>query len=137
MVNRKKPRAFCAYCGTLLTRPDTIYCSNQCQQDRQYTNSVERWLAGSVEGHYKSGSVKPFVRRYLFEKYGGNCVECGWHGINPITGLCPLEIHHIDGNWSNTTESNLTLLCPNCHALTDNHGALNIGRGRPYKRVFV
>lgn len=30
-----------------------------------------------------------------------------------------LQLHHIDGDNSNNEESNLQLLCPNCHSLTD------------------
>lgn len=36
-----------------------------------------------------------------------------------------LQIHHIDGNHYNNEESNLQLLCPNCHSLTPTFGALN------------
>jgi len=32
----------------------------------------------------------------------------------------PLEVHHIDGDRVNNLYDNLQLLCPNCHALTDN-----------------
>jgi 5-methylcytosine-specific restriction endonuclease McrA len=32
----------------------------------------------------------------------------------------PLELHHIDGNHNNNDLSNIQLLCPNCHAQTDN-----------------
>lgn len=47
------------------------------------------------------------------------CESCGtteWKG-QPI----PLELHHIDGDRTNNTLSNIQLLCPNCHALTDNY----------------
>jgi len=47
------------------------------------------------------------------------CELCGsaeWLG-EPI----PLELHHIDGDRTNNTLSNIELLCPNCHALTDNY----------------
>jgi Zn finger protein HypA/HybF involved in hydrogenase expression len=46
------------------------------------------------------------------------CEKCGnteWNG-NPI----PLELHHIDGDNTNHTLENLQILCPNCHAQTDN-----------------
>ena len=33
----------------------------------------------------------------------------------------PLELHHINGNNNDNNLSNLMLLCPNCHALTDNY----------------
>jgi hypothetical protein len=38
----------------------------------------------------------------------------------------PLELHHQDGNRYNNAIENLLLLCPNCHALTDNYRAKNI-----------
>ena len=37
----------------------------------------------------------------------------------------PLELHHIDGNNQNNNLTNLTLLCPNCHAMTDNYRGKN------------
>lgn len=46
------------------------------------------------------------------------CEYCGnteWLG-QPII----LELHHIDGNKTNNNLSNLQLLCPNCHSITDN-----------------
>lgn len=33
----------------------------------------------------------------------------------------PLELHHINGNNKDNNITNLMLLCPNCHALTDNY----------------
>jgi len=56
-------------------------------------------------------------KRLLQEGYFENkCYNCGlteWRG-QPI----PLELEHIDGERSNNSRENLTLLCPNCHALT-------------------
>ena len=39
----------------------------------------------------------------------------------------PLELHHINGVHSDNRIENLQLLCPNCHALTDNYRGKNIG----------
>jgi hypothetical protein len=56
-------------------------------------------------------------KRLLKEGYfESKCYKCGisqWQG-QPI----PLELEHIDGDKSNNSLDNLTLLCPNCHALT-------------------
>lgn len=49
-----------------------------------------------------------------------NCKQTKWLN-KPI----PLELHHKDGNNLNNNLSNLTLLCPNCHALTDNYRSKN------------
>lgn len=47
------------------------------------------------------------------------CHICGgreWMG-KPI----PLQLHHIDGDFRNNSIENLQLLCPNCHAQTENY----------------
>lgn len=38
----------------------------------------------------------------------------------------PLELHHINGDHEDNSYENLQLLCPNCHALTENYRAKNI-----------
>ena len=52
------------------------------------------------------------------------CEICGnreWLGHK-----IPLELHHIDGNHNNNNLENLQLLCPNCHASTNNYRGKNI-----------
>ena len=41
-----------------------------------------------------------------------------------------MELHHINGNNMDNCLENLQLLCPNCHALTDNY------RGKKNKKKF-
>ena len=51
------------------------------------------------------------------------CECCGsteWMG-KPI----PLELHHINGDNMDNRLENLQILCPNCHALTDNYRGKN------------
>ena len=69
------------------------------------------------------------IRKYLFKKNNNKCELCNWGEINPYTKTIPLEIHHIDGNYTNNFEENLQVLCPNCHSLTSNYkNANNQGR---------
>lgn len=63
-----------------------------------------------------SYGISRYIVQYLFDKYNNQCARCGWHEVNPFTGKVPLEVEHIDGDYRNNDESNLTLLCPNCHA---------------------
>ena len=53
------------------------------------------------------------------------------------TGNTILQIHHIDGNSKNNSPDNLQVICPNCHAKTENYMALNkgnSGRDKRYKK---
>lgn len=55
------------------------------------------------------------------------CESCGltiWLD-KPI----PLELHHIDGNPYNNFLTNLLLICPNCHALSDNYRVKKTNKG--------
>ena len=127
----------CAYCGQIVNRPPYyLYCSNQCQIDKQYTNYIARWKAGLTTGKrgIKTQNIAAYVARYLREKYGDACSLCGWNKANIKTGKVPLEIDHIDGDSENNSEHNLRLLCPHCHALTPSFRNLNKGKGRRWRR---
>ena len=55
---------------------------------------------------------------------GHKCENCGlteWLGEE-----IPLEVHHQDGDHLNNELDNLKLLCPNCHAKTENYRGKNI-----------
>ena len=63
---------------------------------------------------------KRLIKEGFFEP---RCYECGlteWMGETT-----PLELEHIDGNSKNNNLENLTLLCPNCHALTPTYRSKN------------
>lgn len=57
------------------------------------------------------------------------CEVC--YGIEWNKKPIPLELHHIDGDDENIKLENLQIICPNCHALTDNHA----GKGKRLKRI--
>lgn len=54
-----------------------------------------------------------------------NCKLTSW-----LNELIPLEIHHKDGDHLNNDLDNLQLLCPNCHAFTENYRGKNIIKKR-------
>ncbi len=58
------------------------------------------------------------LKYHLEQERGRKCEKCGlshW-----LEQLITLEVHHIDGNRTNNEYDNLSLLCCNCHAVTDN-----------------
>lgn len=107
------------------------YCNNKCQNEYQYRQRVKKWLEEGVQ--WNDYGIPPWVKRYLAERDGYKCSECGideWNG-KPIV----LECDHIDGDHQNNHEDNLRLLCPNCHSQTDTYKARNTGKGRSHRRA--
>lgn len=56
--------------------------------------------------------------------------------ISTRNWLKPLEVEHIDWNYQNNSEDNLTLLCPNHYSLTATYKSANIGRGGGQRKQY-
>lgn len=76
-------------------------------------------------------TVRDIILREGLIEY--KCSECGnvgiWNG-KPLS----LQLHHEDGDTMNNELENLTFLCPNCHAQTDNYSYKNAKRAE--KKIF-
>ena len=112
------------------------YCNNTCQASYQYIVYIDKWKDGKVSGLKGKYQISNHIRRYLFEKYGNRCYRCGWGERNSYTGVVPLEIEHINGNFADNSEDNLVLLCPNCHSLTSTYKGANRGNGRKDRKKY-
>lgn len=58
---------------------------------------------------------KKLLKNNIFEEKCYKCNRTEWENQK-----IPLQLHHIDGNHKNNKLDNLTILCANCHAQTDN-----------------
>ena len=112
------------------------YCGPQCQNDYNYKAYIKRWQSGEENGLKGTYQLSEHIRKYLLNKYDHKCSICGWNKINPHTNKIPLEIEHIDGNYLNNKEENLTVLCPNCHSLTATYKGANKGKGRKARSKY-
>lgn len=124
---RKKPRNPCAVCGKVVTLAKQRFCSLNCHRANEFERRRKIPESGGYCGIYNCNG---FVRKYLVHRFGERCSRCGWEVRHPLTGRVPVEVEHIDGNWRNNRPENITLLCPNCHALTATYRGLNRGKGR-------
>ena len=73
------------------------------------------------------------MKKRLLSMFGNSCSdpECAWD-----FDACPVdvELDHMDGDGTNNLLSNLRLLCPNCHSLTDTFMGKNKGKStRTYR----
>lgn len=111
-----------------------------CKKYNVYPDFNVRRRQGSIGGvahgkssyktfyeYIESGSVltTPKIKKKLFEDglKERKCEKCFLKEWNEAE--IPLELHHIDGDTQNSSLNNLMILCPNCHAQTDNYKSKN------------
>jgi len=113
----KDPK-LCLVCGKE-TR-NLKFCSRSCSAKSQRIDRFSNITKTSNENNFFSHTT---MKSYLLHIGESKCSSCGmdsWMG-NPM----PLELHHKNGISKDNRLSNLEILCPNCHAFTDNYKAKN------------
>lgn len=125
-----KEEVSCLSCGAKTTNENS-FCCGICKRKYELDKNILAWKNGEEIGYSgKDIKLKKFIRNHLIYLSENKCSQCGWNKIHPITGKVPLEINHIDGDAKNCRESNLEVLCANCHSLTPNFRALNKNSSR-------
>lgn len=134
----KEPKVvtYCLNCGKGLTNPLHKFCDQKCQHEYNYKEYIKEWQAGRETGMRGLYQMSIHVRRYMLEKSNYKCSRCGWSEVNPYTNTIPLEVDHIDEDYTNNAEDNLQVLCPNCHSLTATYKGANKGHGREGRRKY-
>ena len=112
------------------------YCSIDCQKSYEYNQYIYEWKLGKQDGMRGEYQLSMYVKNYILSKYNYKCARCGWGERNPYTNNIPLEIDHIDGNYTNNKEDNLIALCPNCHSLTSTYKGANLNKGRKSREKY-
>lgn len=73
-------------------------------------------------------TLKSYIKLNNLKEYKCELCGCDGHWQGKILAL---QLHHKDGDRCNNELSNLSFLCPNCHAITDSYGGKNnVGQQR-------
>lgn len=117
----------CPYCKNKFECPknkDTKFCSKRCWGDFQ----VEARL---TKGSIFDKSIRGWCYRHLEQK----CYECGqdtlWNN-KPLR----LQVDHRNGDTHDNRQSNLGMICPNCHTQTETWGVKNASKHGRLKMVI-
>lgn len=125
--NKQARAAHWKHCETYLGKPSSFkspFCNPKIQREnalKRNTPSVS--LDDVLNGKAKMPNSRLRIRLIKAGYKPAYCERCKndtWLGV-PI----PLELHHIDGNHDNNALTNLQILCPNCHSLTENYCSKN------------
>lgn len=108
--------------------PYSIHCKF-CYIEEKVQAKINTWLSEEWRGG-SDIKLSNSVRKYLLEQAKYSCSKCGFNILHPDDNQTVLEINHIDGDGANHKPENLEVICPNCHSLTPNYRARNLGKGR-------
>lgn len=98
--------------------------SNMKRRLQQLKVNTDHWTgqAWSKNQQLKDWSQYTCIEKlkpHLIRERGYKCETCLNHKW--IDSPIPLEVHHKNGDRTNNEYNNLQLVCPNCHALTENY----------------
>lgn len=124
-ISQKRPKAF--ICRELNCRPSTLnsylkrlgISYNGNKGEKGFKRSPHRKSAS--EYLHKGSTINShklklkIIEDNIKEQKCEACNRIKWQNDS-----IPLQLHHINGDRFDNRLSNLQILCPNCHALTDN-----------------
>jgi hypothetical protein len=134
VYGRTKPK--CLNCGKEIEddRYDRKYCNSQCHGAKKRKDLYEKVSNEDFENLGNKASIDRTSKQYLIHLHGEKCMICGWDIKNKWTNKVPIELNHIDGNPENHSLTNLELICPNCHSLTEFNKRR--GKGRKWRKTI-
>ena len=94
------------YCGSIIKKKGCAYKARATKWRRYRWNNKEKRLESGKDQNKKT-------RKSILERYKYTCQICGLK--NRLESF--MDMDHKDGNRFNNEESNLWILCPNCHRI--------------------
>lgn len=89
--------------------------------ESKYQNTLQEIFEGCCPNYQTHKLKLRMIKTGVKEHECESCKVSTW-----LEEPIPLELHHKNGNPKDNSYDNLQILCPNCHARTDNYRAKNM-----------
>lgn len=129
-------KRYCARCNRSISSKNSSGLCQQCVIDVRRATKIATWLASGDTGMKADTTIRGVIREYILETQQHRCAICGlsdsWNGkkLNFI-------LDHINGDASNSSPSNVRLICPNCDSQLDTYKSKNKNSARTSRKEFL
>ena len=127
---------YCTVCNKSISYNSISGLCQQCSIETRRAAKIEAWLTSGETGMKVDTTIRGVIREYILDSQNHSCAICGisdtWNNkkLNFI-------LDHIDGNASNSSPSNIRLICPNCDSQLDTYKSKNKNSARTKRKKYL
>lgn len=126
----------CSKCGKQIRSDSKTGFCQTCLTQHRREEKIRAWLQTGNTGFTVDTTIRGVIREYIFNDQNGKCAICGmdniWNGAE-----LNFVLDHIDGDASNSSRSNLRLVCPNCDSQLPTFKSRNKNSARNKRKEFL
>ena len=126
----------CSKCGKQIRSDSKTGFCQTCLIQHRREEKICAWLKTGNTGFTVDTTIRGVIREYIFNDQNGKCAICGmdniWNGAE-----LNFVLDHIDGDASNSSRSNLRLVCPNCDSQLPTFKSRNKKSARNKRKEFL
>ena len=126
----------CSKCGKKICAENKSGFCQSCLIIHRREEKIRSWLETGDTGFTVDTTIRGAIRDYILQSQNNQCAICGtlnkWNGAE-----LNFVLDHIDGDASNSSRSNLRLVCPNCDSQLPTFKSRNKNSARTKRKEFL
>ena len=126
----------CKTCGKSLSNKNKSGFCQKCLIQYNRELKIQNWLETGETGFTVDTTIRGPIRDYILNSQNKQCAICGMLNIWNNQEL-NFILDHIDGDASNSSRSNLRLICPNCDSQLPTFKSRNKNSARTKRKEFI